>query len=131
VLATLGGHVELTTENMSEMMSLVEAKKMRVLAVTGKRRFKNAPEIPTLKELGYNVVIATGRGFVMPAGVPKEAAGAMESALKHAHDTPAYKESADRNMFEDKYLGSADFTRYLLKSQDELAEFLKAVGLLK
>ena len=131
VLATLGGHVELTTENMSEMMSLVEAKKMRVLAVTGERRFKNAPDIPTLKELGYNVVIATGRGFVMPAGVPKDAAAAMEAAMRRAHDAPAYKDFADRNMYEDKWLGSADFTRYLVRSQDELSEFLKAVGLLK
>ncbi len=34
-------------------------------------------------------------------------------------------------MFEDRYMGSAEFARYLAKSQDELQEFLKAVGLLK
>ena len=131
VVATLGGHVEVTTENMSEMLPLVEAKKMRVLAVTGERRFKNAPDVPTLKELGYNVVIATGRGFAMPGAVPKDAAAAMETALKRVHDTPAYKEFSERNMFEDRYMGSAEFARYLAKSQDELQEFLKAVGLLK
>jgi tripartite-type tricarboxylate transporter receptor subunit TctC len=131
VVATLGGHVEVTTENMSEMLPLVEAKKMRVLAVTGERRFKNAPDVPTLKELGYNVVIATGRGFAMPGAVPKDAAAAMETALKRVHDTPAYKEFSERNMFEDRYMASAEFARYLAKSQDELQEFLKAVGLLK
>ena len=46
MLATLGGHVEFTTENMSEMMPLMEAKKMRILAVTGERRFKNVPDVP-------------------------------------------------------------------------------------
>ena len=51
VLATLGGHVEITTENMSEMMPLMEAKKMRLLAVTGERRFKSAPEVPTLPSM--------------------------------------------------------------------------------
>ena len=66
VLATLGGYVELTTENMSEMMPLMEAKKMRILAVTGERRFKNVPDVPTLKELGYNIFLATGRGWAMP-----------------------------------------------------------------
>src|SRR5437868_3459000 len=70
VLATLGGHVEVTTENMSEMLPLVEAKKMRILAVTGDRRFKQVPDAPTLKELGYKTVVATGRGFGMPPGVP-------------------------------------------------------------
>ena len=63
VLATLGGHVEITGENMSEMLPLVESKKMRVLAVMGERRFVQAPDIPTAKELGFNIVAATGRGF--------------------------------------------------------------------
>ncbi len=99
VLATLGGHVEVTTENMSEMLPLVESKKMRVLAVTGERRFAQAPTIPTLKELGYNIIAATGRGFSMPAAVPKEAAAAMEAALKRVYDSPAYKEYSERNLF--------------------------------
>lgn len=131
VLATLGGHVEVTTENLSEMLPLYESKKMRVLAVTGERRFARAPEVPTLKELGYNIVAATGRGFAMPAGVPREAAAAMEAALKRVHDSPAYKEYAERNIFEDKYLGSAEFAQYLVVRRVEAEEFLKTIGLLK
>jgi putative tricarboxylic transport membrane protein len=131
VLATLGGHVELTTENLSEMMPLVEAKKMRVLAVTGERRFKNAPDIPTLKELGYNIVAATGRGFAMPPGVPKEAAATMEAALKRVYDSPAYKDYAERNMFEDAYLSSAEFAQQLVRQRVEHMEFLKHVGILR
>ena len=46
VLATLGGHVELTIENMSEMLPLVESKRMRVLAVTGERRFTSSSARP-------------------------------------------------------------------------------------
>ena len=131
VLATLGGHVEVTTENMSEMLPLVEAKKMRILAVTGERRFKQVPDAPTLKELGYKTVVATGRGFGMPPGVPKEAAAAMEAALKRVHDSPAYKEYAERNMFEDAYLGSADFAKQLVAQRAEQIEFLKAIGIVK
>jgi putative tricarboxylic transport membrane protein len=131
ILAVLGGHVEVTTENMSEMLQLVESGKMRVLAVTGEQRFKKAPNIPTLKELGYNIVVATGRGFAMPAGVSKENAAAMEAAMKRVHDHPAYREFAERNMFEDKWMGSAEFAKYLVKQQVDMQEFLKNVGLLK
>jgi putative tricarboxylic transport membrane protein len=131
VLATLGGHVEITTENMSEMMPLMEAKKMRLLAVTGERRFKTAPDVPTLRELGYNILAVTGRGFAMPPDVPKEAAAIMEAALKRVHDSPAYREYADRNMFEDAYLGSADFAKQLVKQRVEHIEFLKHLGVLK
>jgi len=131
VLATLGGHVELTTENMSEMMPLMEAKKMRLLAVTGEKRFKSAPDVPTLKELGYNITLATGRGWAMPPGVPKEAAATMEAALKRVYDSPAYKEYSERNMFEDAYLGSADFVAHLVKQRAEQLEFLKHLGVVK
>ena len=131
VLATLGGHVELTTENLSEMMPLVESKKMRLLAVTGERRFKSAPDVPTLKDLGYNIVLATGRGFAMPPGVPKEAAATMEAALKRVYDSPAYKEYSERNMFEDAYLNSTDFAKQLVVQRAEQIEFLKAIGVVK
>jgi putative tricarboxylic transport membrane protein len=113
------------------MLSLYETKKMRVLAVTSERRFARAPEVPTLKELGFNIVAATGRGFAMPAGVPKEAAAVMEAALKRVHDNPAYKEYAERNIFEDKYLGSAEFAQYLAAKRLESEEFLRTIGMLK
>jgi putative tricarboxylic transport membrane protein len=131
VLATLGGHVEITTENMSEMMPLMEAKKMRLLAVTGERRFTSVPDVPTLKELGYNVVLATGRGWAMPPGVPKDAAATMEAALKRVYDSPAYKEYSAKNMFEDAYLGSAEFAEQLVKQRAEQIEFLKHIGVVK
>lgn len=131
VLATLGGHIETTGENMSEMLPLVESKKMRVLAVTGERRFVQAPDIPTAKELGYNIIAATGRGFSMPAAVPKEAAAAMETALKRVYDSQAYKEYSHRNMFDNGYLDSAGFGKYLAVNRVVHEEFLRAIGVVK
>ena len=128
-LAVLGGHVPFTTENLSEMYAQVEAKKMRVLAVTGEKRLAVLPDVPTLKELGYAIVVGTGRGFAMPAGVPKEAAAAMEAVLKQVHASPAWREFSSRNMYEDAYMGSAEFAQYLLKRRDEMQGFLAAIGL--
>jgi len=127
-LSVLGGHVPFTTENLSEMYSQVEAKKMRVLAVTGDKRLPILPDAPTLKELGYPVVFGTGRGFAMPAGVPKEAAAAMEAVLKKVYESPAYKEFASRNMYEDLYMGSAEFSQYLAKRREEMVGFMAQVG---
>ena len=98
-----GGHTQFTPENLSEMLGLVEGKKLRVLAVTGEKRLAAVPDAPTMKELGYKVVVGTGRGFVMPAGVPKEALAAMEAAMKRVYDSPAWKDFAKRNNFEDNW----------------------------
>ena len=131
VLATLGGHTETTGENMSEMLPLVDSKKMRVLAVAGERGFVQAPDIPTAKELGFNVIAATGRGFGMPAAVPKEAAAAMEAALKRVYDSQAYKDYSHRNMFDNRYLDSAEFAKYLAEHRVVQEEFLRAIGVVK
>jgi len=127
-LAVAGGHTMFTPENLSEMLGLVESKKLRVLAVSGEKRLAAVPDAPTLKELGYNVVVGTGRGFVMPAGVPKEAAAAMEAAMKRVHDSPAWKEFAARNNYEDMWLGSAEFGKLLQGMSVDMAAFLAHIS---
>jgi len=126
--AVVGGHVPFTPENLNEMMGHVEGKKLRVLAVTGNTRLAAVPDAPTMKELGYNVTLGTGRGFVMPAGVPKDQAAAMEAALKRVHDSAAYKEFSARNNFEDMYLNSGEFGKYLAQLSTEMAAFLAHIS---
>ena len=127
-LAVAGGHTQFTPENLSEMLGLVESKKLRILAVSGEKRLAAVPDAPTLKELGYNVAVGTGRGFVVPAGVPKEAAAAMEAAMKRVHASPAWKEFAARNNYEDMWLGSADFGKFLAGQSAEMAAFLAHIS---
>ena len=129
--ALMGNHVHLTTENVSEVYNMVEAKKLRILAVPAVRRLANLPDVPTVRELGYNVHVGSGRGFGMPAGVTKEAAATMEAALARAHKSAAWEEYATRNMYENTYMGSAEFTQYLASHLKEIGDFMVAVGIKK
>src|SRR5262245_77041 len=131
VLAVLGGHVPFTTENVSEAWAHIEAKKMRVLAVTTEKRMPALPDVPTLTEVGYKIEIGTGRGFVMPAGVPKEAAAAMEGLLEKVHKSARWREYAVNNLYEDRWMGSAEFARYLSQQRDAQREFVEGIGLSK
>jgi putative tricarboxylic transport membrane protein len=130
-MSVLGGHVPFTTENLSEMFPQVEAKKMRVLAVTGEKRLSAVPDTPTLKELGYNIVVGTGRGFALPAGVPKEAVAVMENVMRRVHASPLWRDFAARMMYEDTYMNSADFGQYLVVKRAEMVDFLHSVGLMQ
>jgi putative tricarboxylic transport membrane protein len=129
ILSVLGGHVPFTTENVSEAWAHIEAKKMRVLAVTTEQRMPALPDVPTLTELGYKVQIGTGRGFVMPAGVPKEAAAAMEALLEKVHKSARWQEYAVNNLYENRWMGSAEFTRYLIEQRAAQKEFVDSLGL--
>lgn len=129
VLSVLGGHVPFTTENVSEAWAHIEAKKMRVLAVTTEKRMPSLPDVPTILELGYKVQIGTGRGFGMPAGVPKEAVAYMEGALRKAHQSAMWRKYSDDNKYEDRWMGSAEFTKYLTEQRGAQMEFVQALGL--
>jgi len=129
VTSVAGGHTQFTTENLSEGLGLVEAKKLRVLAVTTDKRLSQSPDLPTLLEQGYPITAGTIRGFTFTAAVPKQAVDTMEAALRKAHESPEWKEFAKRNMYQDVFLGSADFTKFLETKMVEYREFYDAIGL--
>jgi putative tricarboxylic transport membrane protein len=131
VTSVAGGHTTFTTENLSEGLSFVETKKLRVLAIASDKRLPQAADVPTLLELGYPISAGTMRGFSFTAGVPKDAVVTMETALKKVHDTPAWKEFAARNIFQDVFLGSAEFTQFLSKRMLQYKDFYDAIGLNK
>jgi putative tricarboxylic transport membrane protein len=128
VTAVAGGHAHFTTENLSEGLGLVEAKKLRALALTSHKRMPALPDMPTATELGYKVEAGTLRGFVMAADVPKEAAAVMEAALEKAFKTQAWRDHARRNYYEDRYMGSVEYAKFLQDRMQEYRDFFQAVG---
>ena len=131
ILQVMGGHTHFTTENVSEGYSAVEGKKLRVLAVSSAQRLPIVPDAPTLKELGYDIHIGTGRGFAMPAGVPKEAVAHMEGIFQRIHKSAAWRDFSEKNMFEDLYLGSAEYAKHLVQRRVVHQEFLQSIGIIK
>ncbi len=132
-----GGGTDLFMRNITELLR--KDKTFSQPLITSNRTggggvvayFVQAPDIPTAKELGFNIIAAVGRGFAMPADVPKEAAVAMETALKRVYDSPAYKEYSHRNMFDSNYLDPAGFAKYLAVNRLVQEEFLRAIGVVK
>jgi len=129
--AVAGGHIHLTTENHSEVAAHLESKKVRVLAVTGERRMAVLPNVPTMKELGYPIVVGTGRGVAMPAGVPREAVAAVENMLRRAMTSKIWKDYSASNNFEENFMDGAQFRKYLDSRREEFRGFLLHVGLIK
>lgn len=129
--STAGGHTAFTTENLGEGAGFVEAKTLRVLAVTTDKRLPQYPDVPTLQELGYPITAGTIRGFTFTAGVPKEAVSTMEATLKKVHDSPEWKDIVKRNIYQDIFMGSEQFSKFLRARMEEYREFYDAIGLNK
>ena len=67
----------------------------------------------------------------MPAGVPKEAAAHMEAVLERVYKSAAWKEHAERNFYENIWLGSAEYAKHLAERRVQVQEFQQAIGLLQ
>jgi putative tricarboxylic transport membrane protein len=126
--AVMGKHVDLTMENVSEVLSGVEAKKLRILAVPALQRLTLLPDVPTLKELGYDIHVGGGRGLAMPAGVPRETLATMEAFAERVHKSAQWRDYATKNMYENTFLSSAALTQYLNKQMPAVGEFMSFIG---
>src|SRR5258706_2614706 len=127
--AVLGGHVHATAENLGEVMPFVESRTLRLLGVPAMQRPVGLPNVPTLEEQGFDVHAGGFRGFVAPAGIPREAVALWDATLAKVHNSPTWKEYMRRNMYEDVYMNAEEMTRWLVNEQAETTRFLTEMGL--
>jgi putative tricarboxylic transport membrane protein len=90
--ALMGGHVDTAVENPNEIIAQIEAKKAKNLVVAAKQRMKDAPDIPTFAEKGYEVFWEQYRGVVGPADMGAEAVKWWQDTLKKVTETPKWQE---------------------------------------
>lgn len=82
--AVLGGHVKMAVLNISESGKLANEGQVVVLGQMGNERWANAPDVPTFKEQGYDVIMGSDRGIGAPAGFPDDALVALQDAIAKA-----------------------------------------------
>jgi tripartite-type tricarboxylate transporter receptor subunit TctC len=80
----LGGHVPASVNPISETFSLAKSGALRMLAVTGSRRSPFLPDVPTMREQGYDVVIDSWIGLFVPVRTPAAVVGALSAAVADA-----------------------------------------------
>jgi putative tricarboxylic transport membrane protein len=129
VTAVLGGHIQATAENLGEVLGQVELKKLRLLGVPSSKRIAGLPDVPTLKEQGFDIHAGGLRAFVAPAGIPRDAGTVLEETLAKVHKSAAWREYMARNMYEDVYLNAEELGKWLASQQVEMQQFLTEIGL--
>ncbi|MFB3886289.1 MAG: tripartite tricarboxylate transporter substrate binding protein [Thermodesulfobacteriota bacterium] len=131
VMALLGGHIDIAPANPAEAISLVEAKKVRILGVTGEKRLESYPDIPTLKEQGVDVVLQQWRGIAAPKDIPEEAAKFYQDLFKKVSETKAWKKYVRENMLQGVYLNGAETYKVWVSENKSLATIYKEMGIIK
>lgn len=129
IAALLGGHVEMMVIEPQEAGEHIRAGNMRVLAQVTDKRLEGFPNVPTLKEAGFDVpVVPQVRGVVAPPGVSKEAVAYYEDLLGRLSKTASWKKYLDDNQFEDGFMKSAELSRFIDEFTDRMRGILKEAG---
>ena len=101
--AALAGHTDGSFNNLGIVYPQVTAGKLRALAIMTDARSPHLPDVPTFKELGYNVTSGSARGFSFPKGTPPEIVNAFSNAVKQVMDSPEFKANAQKTAFPSDY----------------------------
>jgi len=93
--ALLSGENDAASVSFATIASAVEAGDARVLAVMGEERDEKLPDVPTFKELGYDVAWGGMRVIAVPADTPQERQEILIGAMKEAFDNPEFQSKAE------------------------------------
>ncbi len=98
---------------------MLDEGKARVIAIATEERFPELPDVPTFKEIGVDLVIASNRGFAAPKGTPAEIIDKLADAFKKASEDPEYLAEMEKLGLPVKYLGPKEFGE-LIKQEYEI-----------
>lgn len=125
---TLGGQVDLLVDS-SSWAPHVEAGKMRLLATFGAQRTPRFNTSPTLKELGYDVVVDAPNGIGAPAGLPPEIEKKLRDAFRVAVNSEDFKAVASRIDAPVMYLDGPDYRKYVLQVYQQETQLIQDLKL--
>ena len=128
VVALLGGSVDALSTGPSSVMGHVKAGKIRVLASWGDKRLAALPDVPTLKELGYNAQFSQWTGLFVPAGTPPEVIAKLREAAKAAVNDETFKGALAKVDTPVQYLDAPQFQAFWDADSRKLAEAVQKIG---
>ena len=111
--AVLGGHVMIADMNISEAIAEVDEGKLVALGQMGEKRWSGAPNVPTFKEQGYDIIMGSMRGIAAPAGTDPAIVAKLDAAVKKAIDDPEFQQKAKQQKLPLAYISSKDFQKVL------------------
>lgn len=125
--AILGGHVDLVSSYIRPATPYVKEGKLRFLGYFGAQRPEEFPDVPTFKELGYDVVWEQPYGVGGPKGLPSEAKDRIAAASKAIWGKPEFKEDLAKLGLEVYQQDGAALRSSLVKMQSGIAEVIEAL----
>jgi tripartite-type tricarboxylate transporter receptor subunit TctC len=128
ITALLGNNSQMSTQTVTASLGHVKAGKLRPLASLGGKRSKALPDVPTMKELGYDVEYHLWVGIFAPKGTPANIVSTLGTALEKAGNSDAFKTAMANAGMEPGFLDRAAFAKFWASDAKRSDEAVKLIG---
>lgn len=126
--ALLGNNVQASVQSTSATLQHIKAGKLRPLASFGGKRSVVLPDVPTLRELGYDAEYYLWVGLFAPKGTPVGAIATLSAALDKAADSAEFRSVISKIGQEYAYLNAADFAAFWAADAQRAEEAVQLIG---
>lgn len=130
IMAALGGHISAMIASPPEMASQIQAGNLRLLGVMSEQRSAQFPDVPTLKELGYDISIGTWRGVAARAGTPEPVIKKLEEVFLKAAESPGFQEFMNKQGLGIVIRNREETARFIEQDEPRFRTLLSSLGLL-
>jgi len=127
--AVAAGHVDVGFPSLTASLSMAEAGKIRLLAVTSSRRSALKPDLPTVSESGLpGYDRASWHGLMGPSAMPKEIVAQLQAAMEKLLNHPQAREQLMKIGLEPNYLPGDQFGAYLRNEVAQISQLMKSIA---
>jgi tripartite-type tricarboxylate transporter receptor subunit TctC len=126
--AILGGHVDALASAPAVVLPHIKAGKLRPLAGWGAKRVDALPDVPTLRELGYDAEFYIWAGLFAPRGTPEPIMKKLRDTVRAAVQDPDFKNAMLKLETPIAYMDAPEFQKFWDKDAKMLADAIKRVG---
>ena len=124
----LSGETQIISTGLGELMGARD--QVRIIGITAPKRVGDAPEVPTLKEQGYNVQFVNWRGFFAPKSMSGGDVKKIAKMLGDVQKTPEWETVRKRNAWVNIYNPGSKFDSFLKKQTKEMTKLMKKLGVI-
>lgn len=132
MVAILGGHVDVISTGLSEIVEQHRAGKVRIVAISAPKRLAGADaDLPTWDEQGIDGSFGHWRGLFGPKGMSAAQVKAWDDILARVVKTKTWKEGIEKHGWDDAFMPSAEYRKFLEKEYASFTETFQQLGIMK
>ncbi len=131
MLNVLNGTLDVGVGEAQEIRGQLDAGQLRILAVFAPVRTERLPGIPTVKELGYDVVLTKFRGIAGPPGTPPAVVDAWQRGVQAVLENPDYRAVYEARILAPHYIPHTDYAEFIDDFAARTESFLRATGVVQ